>query len=200
MTRSFSLASLALVFVVAPVACGGQTGAPGAAHDAGASDGAPNPSPTSDAGTAADASTALDSSASADGGNPYAPPGFITILQASGGCIPQKLPAGASGEIACEVYEVLPGSTGSCDASQGQSSVDPAVAAAILGKTGGSASSLVCAFQQIAVPAGSGCTTSSSPGWCYATGAGANGCPQTIEVSPGEPPAGAVLVLACPNP
>jgi hypothetical protein len=41
------------------------------------------------------------------------------------------------------------------------------------------------------------CATSSTPGWCYVTGAAANGCPQAILFTPSEPPQGWSANLQC---
>jgi len=45
--------------------------------------------------------------------------------------------------------------------------------------------------------AAGGCATSPDPGWCYVTGAAANGCPQAILFTNGEPPHGATVSLQC---
>jgi hypothetical protein len=62
----------------------------------------------------------------------------------------------------------------------------------------------VCALQQLTTannasdfdPTGS-CLNSKDPGWCYVTGSAANGCPQAILFSLGEPPHGATVSLQC---
>ncbi len=42
------------------------------------------------------------------------------------------------------------------------------------------------------------CIGSTSPGWCYVTGAAAGRCPQAIVFTPSEPPSGAIVSLRCP--
>ncbi|MGH7294320.1 MAG: hypothetical protein ACRELB_05280 [Polyangiaceae bacterium] len=42
-----------------------------------------------------------------------------------------------------------------------------------------------------------GCGASKDPGWCYVEGAAANGCPQAILFSNGEPPTGSTVSLQC---
>jgi hypothetical protein len=41
------------------------------------------------------------------------------------------------------------------------------------------------------------CSASADPGWCYVTGAAANGCPQAILFSSGQPPTGSTVSLQC---
>jgi hypothetical protein len=41
------------------------------------------------------------------------------------------------------------------------------------------------------------CGASADPGWCYVTGKAANGCPQAILFSNGEPPTGSTVSLQC---
>ena len=41
------------------------------------------------------------------------------------------------------------------------------------------------------------CANSKEPGWCYVEGAAANGCPQAILFTNGEPPHGATVSLQC---
>jgi hypothetical protein len=41
------------------------------------------------------------------------------------------------------------------------------------------------------------CAASADPGWCYVTGAAANGCQQAILFSSGQPPSGAKVNLQC---
>jgi hypothetical protein len=45
--------------------------------------------------------------------------------------------------------------------------------------------------------AAAGCASSKDNGWCYVTGPAANGCPQAILFSNGEPPSGATVSLQC---
>jgi hypothetical protein len=45
--------------------------------------------------------------------------------------------------------------------------------------------------------AAGGCAAAKDPGWCYVTGAAANGCPQAILFTNGEPPHGATVSLQC---
>jgi hypothetical protein len=42
-----------------------------------------------------------------------------------------------------------------------------------------------------------GCSSAKDPGWCYVTGAAANGCPQAILFTAGEPPHGSTVSLQC---
>ena len=63
-----------------------------------------------------------------------------------------------------------------------------------------------CALQQLTTGANGGdggdfvngsCASSRQPGWCYVTGAAANGCPQAILFTSTEPPPGALASLQC---
>ena len=60
-----------------------------------------------------------------------------------------------------------------------------------------------CALQQLTTGANAtdftnnSCATSPEPGWCYVTGAAANGCPQAILFTSSEPPQGAIANLQC---
>jgi hypothetical protein len=60
-----------------------------------------------------------------------------------------------------------------------------------------------CALQQLTTGLNPGdfqnqsCASSKDPGWCYVTGAAANGCPQAILFSSGEPPTGSTVSLQC---
>jgi hypothetical protein len=65
-----------------------------------------------------------------------------------------------------------------------------------------------CALQQLLplLPGGApntkdfsngSCAAAQDSGWCYVTGAAANGCPQAILFSSGEPPSGATVSLQC---
>jgi hypothetical protein len=60
-----------------------------------------------------------------------------------------------------------------------------------------------CALQQLTTGLNSGdfqngsCSASADPGWCYVTGAAANGCPQAILFSSGQPPTGSTVSLQC---
>jgi hypothetical protein len=45
--------------------------------------------------------------------------------------------------------------------------------------------------------ANGGCGQSGDPGWCYVEGAAANGCPQAILFTNGQPPHGATVSLQC---
>ncbi|MGD0526687.1 MAG: hypothetical protein ABSE49_16185 [Polyangiaceae bacterium] len=60
-----------------------------------------------------------------------------------------------------------------------------------------------CALQQLTADnnpsdfSNGSCAGSSQPGWCYVTGAAANGCPQEILFSNGQPPSGATVSLQC---
>ncbi|HEY1693265.1 MAG TPA: hypothetical protein VGG39_13950 [Polyangiaceae bacterium] len=61
----------------------------------------------------------------------------------------------------------------------------------------------VCALQQLNPVSNAGdfannsCAASTDPGWCYVTGTAANGCPQAILFSNGQPPTGATVSLQC---
>jgi hypothetical protein len=60
-----------------------------------------------------------------------------------------------------------------------------------------------CALQQLTTGLNAGdftngsCSASSDPGWCYVEGAAANGCPQAILFTNGQPPHGATVSLQC---
>jgi hypothetical protein len=60
-----------------------------------------------------------------------------------------------------------------------------------------------CALQQLTTGANpndftnGSCAASGDAGWCYVTGAAANGCPQAILFTSGQPPAGAQVSLQC---
>jgi hypothetical protein len=61
-----------------------------------------------------------------------------------------------------------------------------------------------CALQQLTTANNAGdfdsagsCAASKDPGWCYVQGQAANGCPQAILFSNGEPPHGATVSLQC---
>jgi hypothetical protein len=61
-----------------------------------------------------------------------------------------------------------------------------------------------CALDQLTVGTNPGdfdangsCAGSTDPGWCYVTGTAANGCPQAILFTSGEPPHGATSSLQC---
>jgi hypothetical protein len=60
-----------------------------------------------------------------------------------------------------------------------------------------------CALQQLTTGAdpsdfnNNSCAGSPQPGWCYVTGAAANGCPQAILFTNGQPPTGATVSLQC---
>ena len=60
-----------------------------------------------------------------------------------------------------------------------------------------------CALQQLTTGANpndftnGSCAASMDAGWCYVTGAAANGCPQAILFTSGQPPPGAQVSLQC---
>ena len=55
----------------------------------------------------------------------------------------------------------------------------------------------ICALRQVACAESSSPVTPDAPGWCYATGAAAGGCAESLVLSAAEPPARAVSYLWC---
>jgi hypothetical protein len=104
------------------------------------------------------------------------------------------LPADVSGKARCTLFVYL-SSNDTCSAHPGLTLADPLAAAAVLGPSAPSPPPPVCVLPQLAAP----CTSSSQPGWCYATGSAAHaGCAQSLAVSPsGAPPSNAGVVLGC---
>ncbi len=112
-------------------------------------------------------------------------------------CLGIALPTDASGKAACQIFFLLP--TGAaCAGDAGLSSVDAAVAAAVIAGARATEPLTVCLLAQLpAVP----CASSSEPGWCYLAGANAtNGCAESIGVGPSTMtiPSGSFAALACP--
>ena len=142
-------------------------------------------------------------------------------------CLPLMLTPDACGIVGCSIFVTLPEGTGetACDAAQGLSAPSPSVLQELqaqqhtawvgAGSAGVDPSTLpTCLLPELSqlppganagscpLPVGSfdangSCAGSTSPGWCYVTGAGAGVCPQAIEFSVGEPPSGTIVTLQC---
>jgi hypothetical protein len=55
----------------------------------------------------------------------------------------------------------------------------------------------ICALRQVACAEGSSPVTPAAPGWCYATGAAAGACAESLVLSAAEPPVRAEAYLWC---
>jgi hypothetical protein len=168
------------LLVLALVACGGQTSGPN--------------------GGSPDGGNAPVDAANADEG-PTAHTHFLTLVNGSAGlCMPQTLVADAQGQVACSIFE-LPPSGGGCDVSAGLFSVASDAAAAVRTAAQAPSTQVVCQLAQLPESdwVGGTCAASSSPGWCYVSGAAAGGnCAQAIRFSPtGDPGAGVTVLLGC---
>jgi hypothetical protein len=72
------------------------------------------------------------------------------------------------------------------------------------GATGDPDTYPTCALQQLTTgqnptdfDTNGSCAAATDKGWCYVTGVAANGCPQAILFTNGEPPHGATVSLQC---
>lgn len=135
-------------------------------------------------------------------------PRFFTSLQVQAICLPQALPTDPqTGLTSCLIFEGISGPTSrpsasgaesTCNSpSNGLSVPDAATLAALRAYVGSSDPNLpLCQLTQL--PAG--CSGSTVPGWCYASGATAeNNCPQSFAFSQGVVlDAATQLWLGCP--
>ena len=129
---------------------------------------------------------------------------FVSVLQGSGGCLPQSLPTDADGETTCAVVEALYGGGGEeqCAAHPGLQPADAPTIATITSMWSLTAGTPVCVLRQLSGSAlsASSCGMSSEAGFCYVTGGPVGNCDFSIGFSyAGSPPAGAIVGLACPN-
>jgi len=113
-------------------------------------------------------------------------------------CLPHALTRASNGSAPCRVLATL--------SNPGDESVCPAFGLQVpdantLRRTRDSASQLpLCLVPQLSgadLDATGGCASSSTAGWCYATGAAAGGCPQRLLFSPAGVPLGATLKITC---
>ena len=135
-------------------------------------------------------------------------------------CLPERLAVDPSTTtVPCLILAQLPpmGAT-SCDAKFGLSNPDPAILAKFQAQqeaqwmaSGGPMSGqpdpktlTVCQVQQLDpkdfpndFKGPMGACAPVDPGWCYVTGAAANGCPQAILFTQGTPPPGSNVSLEC---
>ncbi len=141
-------------------------------------------------------------------------------------CLPEKLVSDSCGTFPCLILVTLPTNRGGeqdCTTTPGmsvppsdilqrfqQKQHDDWIAS---GSPGADPSTLpTCALQELFErPAGASsdcpapvgtfrggsCSSAPEPGWCYVEGPAANGCPQEILFTSGQPPSGATLTLQC---
>ncbi len=133
-------------------------------------------------------------------------------------CLPQALSVDPStGQANCMIIAEFPARTDAesyCDdPSLGLAVPPPGVLVRLQQALGVTGVEPICQMHQIAGPnaagvaqdpdyaaCSTGASTASQPGWCYVAGAAARGCSQQILFTPGEPPPGAIVTLACNGP
>ena len=119
-------------------------------------------------------------------------PGFFTSVQVQATCLPQALPIDPqTGLTSCRIFEEISGITSQPSASGAESmcnsppdglSVPDAAALAAMRAHVGSADPNLPICQLTQLP--SGCSGSTVPGWCYASGPTAeSSCPQSFAFS-----------------
>ncbi|HEY8042325.1 MAG TPA: hypothetical protein VIF15_21125, partial [Polyangiaceae bacterium] len=125
-----------------------------------------------------------------------------------GECVPRPLQPDPTGAVRCLVLASLPQAGLPCDASKGESDVDPLTLQRSRDSLAGQDTAAlldpsqhtVCQLAQLsgADLVGASCVQSPKPGWCYVTGGAAGSCPQALTFSPGgQPTAGTQTLLTC---
>jgi hypothetical protein len=130
-------------------------------------------------------------------------------------CLPEPLDVDSTGAVECMVLAQLPalGGESACDPSLGLSVPDASILANYRATAesnwqanGGTASGVldpagypVCQVSQLESKdlVGGSCKRATKPGWCYVTGANADGCAQEVLFSPNSLPSGSKVSLEC---
>jgi hypothetical protein len=128
---------------------------------------------------------------------------FVTSLSFGNpnACLPQSLPADATGMAKCQVFYLLAAGD-SCAAHPGLTAASADVAASILRVAGITVP--VCTLAQVPMTdwVNGSCASASLPGWCYLTGTAAGACPQkaVLSAAAGALPTNASVALGCGGP